>query len=515
MVRVASRQFVGLLCLVFLVSCSALPKSNQETESIEPDLSSSQQFLASDLFADSHIPDGSGPITGKGIEPVDSLFFGPLVPELTGLSIETARVTNDPATMPAGNSHIGPGEIQYDVPIIMNDKVKAYIEYFNTEIRDRFQVWLERSGRYLPFMRRTFREHGIPEDLVYVALIESGFNPRAYSRARAVGPWQFMKATGRLYKLRINTWVDERRDPVKSTRAAARHLRDLHEHFGTWPLAMAAYNAGTGKISRALAKAKTDNYWDLLSTRHIRRETKGYVPKFMAATVIAKDPVRFGYDLDYHEPVPYDTVTVKGSSDLRVIAKAAGISYKTLKALNPELRTILTPVYLKKYPLRLPSGKKQSFLEAYAKIPDSKKAIGTRYKVRRNDTLSEIAARFGTTVSMLRGINNIPRRHLLQIGRTLYIPKHTRKPKSRQNRVVKKQLPKSTQLGAFRSALGPSGLGSANGKVIYLVKPGDTLWDISQSFDVSIRDIKRYNGLRRNTIQPGDHLILGVISKDL
>jgi membrane-bound lytic murein transglycosylase D len=437
---------------------------------------------------------------------------------------------------PANDSPDGPSnetateaeleEATYDVPIVRNESVEDYIEYFQTEIRDKFTLWLERSGRYIPLMRQVFKEHGLPEDLVFVALIESGFNPYAYSRSRAVGPWQFIKGTGRLYGLRIDNWIDERRDPIKSTYAAARYFNDLYDRFGSWPLAMAGYNAGERKIERALVRAKADDFWDLRSTRYIRRETKGYVPKFMAATIIAKNPEKYGFTLDYHEPLKYDTVSVPGSADLRVMAQAAGISYEDLKELNPELRTELTPPYMEQYPLRLPVGTHQTFSDAYAQIPDEQKIIGTRYTIRKNDTLGKIAKRFGTSVSLLREVNHVAPGQRLQQGDLLFIPKIRlvpSEPRSRQVTAANRHRLKTRTASkkppiemASLEKQGPASSNDEGGKIMYRVKDGDTLWDISKSFNVSIHDLKRFNGLgKRSMIRPGDQLVLGFQSKDL
>lgn len=409
----------------------------------------------------------------------------------TGLKNEMAwEPDQDLQTDPALEGEPEKRHLDYDVPIVINESVESYLTYFSTKIHVRFDVWLERSGRYLPMMRKIFKDEGLPQDLVYISLIESGFNPYAYSRARAVGAWQFIRSTGRMYGLKVNSWVDERRDPEKATRAAARHLKDLYNSLGSWPLAMAAYNAGEGKITRALRLSKSKTYWEIRNTRYIRKETKGYVPKYMAATIIAKNPDRYGFTLNYQEAMAYDLVTVQGSADLRVMAKAAGISFKELKNLNPELRTVLTPVYKKSYALKLPIGKAESFTIAYAKIPDHKKVIGSRYKIRKGDTLSEVAQKFGTSVTLLREVNRLPRRHLLQIGKTLFIPKLP--SSSRRSTISKKDA-------------------VTNGKhLVYSVKRGDTLWDISRVFKISIKDIKKFNGMRRNTIRPGEKLILGL-----
>ena len=256
-------------------------------------------------------------------------------------------------------------ETTYDVPIIINKSVEGHIEYFQAVVmKDRFALWLSRSQRYLPIMREIFKQRGLPEDLVFVALIESGFNPYAYSRSRATGPWQFIKGTAKKYGLKIDNWVDERRDPIKSTGAAASYLKDLYQLFGSWPLALASYNAGEGRIQRALVKTKGEDFWDLNNSRYLKRETRDYVPKFMAATIIAKNPLRYGFSLEYDKPLQYDESTVEGSVDLHVIAEAAGISLADLKALNPELKREITPPTSPEYLIKLPKRNQRDFLEA-------------------------------------------------------------------------------------------------------------------------------------------------------
>ena len=458
----------------------------------------------------------------------------------SSISIESGSISLDPDSALAQESvdlpteivlDLSEGDSEDDAPaggsefqIVRNESVEGYIEFFNTSMRDRFKLWLERSGRYIPLMQAIFKEYGLPEDLVFVALIESGFNPYAYSRAKAVGPWQFIKSTGKIYRLRIDSWVDERRDPIKSTHAAARYLKNLHARFGSWPLAMAGYNAGEGKIERAIAKTKSSDFWDLRNSRTIRPETKGYVPKFMAATIIAKNPERYGFTLDYHEPLQFETVTIPGSSNLRVVAEAAGIAYDDLKLLNPELKTELTPPYANEYALRLPSGTADSFMEAYSKIPDERKTIGTRYVIRRNDTLSAIAARFGTTIPLLREINKIQPKQMLRVGQTIFIPKLNAKRDDSIRKVASASSPKVRAAAAKRSPIQMTALESQSTalsahegeKILYQVKDGDTLWDISRSFNISLTDLKRFNGLgKRSIIRPGDQLVLGYQSKDL
>jgi membrane-bound lytic murein transglycosylase D len=218
-------------------------------------------------------------------------------------------------------------EPDFDIPIVINDKVEQFIQCFQTTLREKFVTWLARSGKYIPFMKRLLKEQGLPEDLVYMALIESGFDPYAYSRSKAVGPWQFIYLTGKRYGLKVNWWVDERRDPEKSTVAAAKYLKDLYETFACWYLAAAGYNAGEYKIIKAIKRYRTEDFWKLTKERYLRRETKDYVPLMIAAALIAKDPEKYGFaDVEYQEPLRYQKVKVPELTDLSHIAKACEAS---------------------------------------------------------------------------------------------------------------------------------------------------------------------------------------------
>ena len=272
-------------------------------------------------------------------------------------------------------------EKPYQIPMVLNDSVENHLEYFKTKGRDVFQKWLDRSTRYIPVMQEIFREKNLPEDLVYVAMIESGFNPYAISWARAVGPWQFMPHTGKLYGLKIDWWVDERKDPIKATHAAAEHFKDLHNLFGSWPLALASYNAGAGKVQRAVLRTRSEDFWDLKDSRYIRRETKNYIPKFMAATIIAKNPEAYGFTVQPAGPYVYDEVVITESTDLRLIARCAGTTYETVKELNPELKRWVTPPDTTHYILRLPSGTKTAFTANYQNLPADQKIRWERHLV--------------------------------------------------------------------------------------------------------------------------------------
>ncbi|MCL5276637.1 MAG: transglycosylase SLT domain-containing protein [Deltaproteobacteria bacterium] len=231
-----------------------------------------------------------------------------------------------------------------DIPMVMNEKVQYFIRYFADIQHDIFAKWLERSEQYIPQMKTILKANGLPEDLVYMALIESGFNTHAISRRSACGPWQFIRSTARLYDLKVNWWVDERRNPEKSTLAAARYLKNLYDTFGSWYLAEAAYNAGPLKVMWAMQKQKTDNFWKLADDRYLKKETRDYVPKLIAAAMIAKDPAVYGFtDLTYEKQVQDDRVVLSHQIDLHVAAKLAGTTYSTIKELNPELLRWATP----------------------------------------------------------------------------------------------------------------------------------------------------------------------------
>lgn len=312
--------------------------------------------------------------------------------------------------------------IDLDVPIVRTAKVQQHVQFFSFRIRDRFEQWLNRLERHRTMVQSIFSEFNLPLDLIFLSLVESGFNTNAVSRAKAVGPWQFIKPTAKSYGLRVDNWIDERRDPVKSTVAAAQYLRDLYHLFGSWPLAMAAYNAGERKVGRALTRVQDADYWDLTDTKLLKRETKEYVPRFLAATLIAKHPDRFGLTVTPQAPIEYEEVALTHSIHLRAAAKAAGVSYEELKALNPELKKDLTPPD-PIYHLKVPVGSKAALLDNLAAYPDWKRIQAVRYQVRRGDTLPHLAARHGVTSEAILEASALDKSYRLQPGDWLLIPK--------------------------------------------------------------------------------------------
>ncbi len=311
---------------------------------------------------------------------------------------------------------------RYDSDPMVTKAVDRNISLFAERIKEKFSLWLSRSGRYLEMMKEILKAKNIPEDIAFLPLIESGFNPSAYSVARAVGPWQFIAGTARRYGLKIDWWRDERKDPVKSTEAAANYLKDLYEMFGSWNLAMAAYNAGEGKILNALRKTKSDDYWALLNTRYIRSETKEYVPRFMAARLIAISPDDYGFeDLKYHSPLEYDEVFLTEPVDLDVAAGCAETTLDTIRELNPELRRWSTPPGVSPYILRVPYGRKESFTERCSKIPEEDRFSISFYTARKGDTIKKISKKTGIPISVILELND-DKGLTLKTGEKIYIP---------------------------------------------------------------------------------------------
>lgn len=386
------------------------------------------------------------------------------------------------------------GELpELDMLYTRNAKVEQWMAYFQGRGRKWFRIWLERSGRYIPFMRKVLREHGLPEDLVYLAMIESGFSPRAYSRARAVGYWQFMRSTGRSYGLDVNFWVDERRDPERASIAAARHLKDLYDRFQDWKLATAAYNAGAGKISRAIRRYKTEDFWEIAKRRYLARETKNYVPKLIAAALIAREPEKYGFrGIEYKDPLEYDKVVLKRPVNLKILAKRTNVKLETLLNLNPELNHPVTPPYEEDYELRVPARSSQKFMTAYKSLGPEDFFKYANHRVRRGETISQIARYYGVPQREIFRMNKIRSARSLQIGQNLILPIPDGVDYKRPKRSI---APRRRPV--YRTAQKTG---------IHNVRGGDTLWQISRAYGVSIEAIKKANGMRRSHLYRGEKL---------
>lgn len=383
-------------------------------------------------------------------------------------------------------SHLG------DIPIEVNQSVLKWIDYFQNRGRKHMVRYLERSSRYVPYMKSKLREGGVPEELVYIALIESGFNSKAHSRASAVGYWQFIRGTGKRYGLKINSYIDERRDFVRSTEAASLYFKALYNLFGNWYLAMASYNAGENRIKNAVMRNYTRDFWELAQKRQLPKETINYVPKYLAATLIATNPVQYGFtDIDYKPALNFGRVELNHGISLSRLAKAIRVDHAELKKLNPAIKRDYIPYYSNgksfvNVPTEAIALASQVMDQVKAKTPRVIVDATEGYRVRRGDNLTTIAKRFGTTVSQLRRINNLGRRSMIRVGQRLNVPE--------------KDLPSSR---SYR----PRNPVNVSEDGYHIVRSGENLSIIARKYGLSVSELKRINNIgRRSLIRVGQRL---------
>jgi len=365
------------------------------------------------------------------------------------------------------------------MPLELNRSVKRILDYYQYDIHDRFQQYLDRFEKYKNLVHRVFKEVGLPTELGYLSLVESGFNPRALSRARASGPWQFMKPTGITYGLNVTWYVDERRDPVKSTVAAAHHLRDLFDQYQSWPLALAAYNAGGPKVSRAIRKSGSRDFWKIRETEYLMQETKDYVPSFIAAVLIASNPTRYGFKVNTTPPYTYEEVLVHKRAHLKAVADTTGISFGKLKELNPELLQNIVPIIEVGYSLKVPLDKGILVREHHDQIQKWTKAppeSATWYHVRFGETLHDVAKKLGLSVQELRRLNRLKEDDLI---------------------FWKDRLRLRTD---DDSAPIPLEVEPAPPPTWYDVRFGETLHDVAKKLNLSVQTLRRLNNLKEDDL---------------
>lgn len=367
------------------------------------------------------------------------------------------------------------------IPTELNANVDKWIAYFQGRGRPHMERYLLRSTRYEPLMKKVLRDNKLPEDLFYIALIESGFSSEAFSHASAVGYWQFIRGTGKRYKLKINQLIDERRDPVLSTQAAAEYFKDLYGIFNSWYLAMASYNVGEGRVIKATRKYKTNDFWTLSKIRRaLPRETDDYIPKFIAAKLIAKNPDKYGFEgIDYMPPIEFDHVSLNQPVNLRLMAEKMNINYEDFKALNPKYKGEIAPVENdSSLGLRIPPGSYEVAMNAAKEsVTDKIEYVADKdeiqpYKVRRGDNFATIARKFRTSVAYLRDINDFPRKKKLRAGQKIFVPDRT---------PLKEKRPE---------------LVASSGR-IYIVQPGDSLASIAEKYKVKVADLRKVNNISR------------------
>ncbi len=392
-----------------------------------------------------------------------------------------------------------------DVPLIQNQHVNRHLMYYTLRRPDVMERWLERSEYYFPMMREIFEEEGVPTELIHLSMIESGLVPTARSWAAAVGLWQFIRATGAVYGLEVNWWVDERRDPLKSTRAAARHLRDLYEIWDDWHLALANYNLSPRGLRRAInAAGGVEDYW--VAYPYLPRETRGYVPGFIAATMIAMNPEEFGFERPNNGRVfKFDVVDVDGLMPLEDLADAAGITIDELRSYNPELLRWATPPG-DSYPLKIPVGIKDDFLAAYQEIPKENRAQEVAmHTVSRGETLGFIAQRYGTSVRALYDSNE-GLTSTIHPGQRIVVPVAASSAEQIAADRPSNQPTRSSSPSQQRTqAQAPANTTA----VTYTVRSGDTIGHIAEWYDVRAWQIRSWNGIG-NTIRVGQRLTIHV-----
>ena len=363
--------------------------------------------------------------------------------------------------------------VDHDVPLTVNDPVLAYVNYFKTPRGSAIvETGLRREGRYRDMVRRVLKEEGMPQDLIYLAQAESAFQPQAVSKAGARGMWQFMSFAGRKYGLQKTWWVDERQDPEKATRAAARDLRDLYAQFGDWYLAMAAYNSGAGAVQHAIERTGYADFWELYHRNVLPKETQNYVPIILALDLISKDPARYGIDFDPEPGLKADTVKPGKAIDLRLVAETIDTDLESLRSLNPELLRLVTPPD-PEFVLRLPEGTAERFFAEIAAIPPEKWVSWRRHKVEQGETLYSIAKQYRVSSAEVADANELAVGAALDEGQKLIIP------------------------AAARSE-------ASTGKLIrYRVRRTDTIATIADEFDVTPAELRKWNHLR------ADHVVRG------
>lgn len=369
-----------------------------------------------------------------------------------------------------------------DLPLMMTDQVASYINYFSTRGRSSLEAATIRKGRYEPMIRSIFKQEGVPQDLIYLAEAESGFLPLALSRVGARGMWQFMASRSVDYGLARNWWVDERQDPEKSTRAAARHLKDLYAQFGDWYLAMAAYNSGPGNVQQAVQRTGYADFWELYKRNVLPAETKNYVPIILAYTIIAKNPGQYGLDqLKPDPPLQYDDVKVDYPVDLRLVAECVDSTVEQIQSLNPALLRMTTPKE-GSYNLKLPVGTTEKFQTSIAAIPRENRVAWRYHRVKEGESLTEIARQYHTTAASIAEVNNLDEDHRLQQDAKLIIPISARR---------------AAEMEAVAYSKRPT---------IYKVRRGDTVLSIADDFGVPAEKIRRWNHLRGNALHTGQRI---------
>lgn len=432
------------------------------------------------------------------------------VPVVNSLALKKDTTDTEDSLRAAGvmaeDKHVLAQNIEV-IPLEDNSSVQSMITLFSTHalLSKYVKTWIERSGKWFPMVKRIAKEENMPEDIIYLSMIESGVNPTIMSKAKAVGMWQFMRATGERYNLNAHPsiWLDERRDPEKSTRAAMRHMRDLFNQFGNWYSALAAYNCGAGCVQRAINKSRKDDpdYWDI--RQYLPSETQLYVPKFIAAAKIYKNPAAYGFnpsEFKYHTEFTYDTFKITEPINLNALAKCASIKLEELQAYNPELLRTCTPPDVDEYIVKIPVGCKEKFTQNFVALTQEEKQPWLNHKVESGETVRSIARLYGVSAQTLADVNDISSfKKKIKAGTELRIPLERYEIKSRDIAAATAPAPKTKAAPDYlkrnkeRTAIAATQTDTEPEYVTHEVQTGETLYSIAQRHGMTVEDLKDLN----------------------
>lgn len=490
------KAWMPLLMLALVSACSTSQnKSNKLAGGYKPSVAEEAEYYrVQENLIEMDLPNCKGCIIGSAH---DGTFTAPLkIYELDGAD------------------HLDLRNKKFDIPVVWNKQVEGWVKFFTGRGRQHFQNYTQRSGRYAPVLSKILADRGLPRDLIYLAMAESGFMNHARSWARAVGPWQFMPYTGKRYGLSIDYYVDERRDPIKASIAASDYLKDLYNLFGHWELAAAGYNAGEGKMARAIRMYRTNDFWKLTKGRYLKPETKNYVPKIMALAIIGKNLDKFGFhEVQFEKALDYEEIMVKGNTDLYEVAEILQIDFEEVKRYNPEVIRWQVPPTVDVYSLRIPVGAKELWDNFDAKdqvVADSFKTYVTNKKM----TLQQVSRKFKVPTDVLNDLNPdlgstlaerteviLPFREDHSLQASMYADLYEKSPRrTRQKNNYSRSISSYMKQGKL----------VRNPTVYYTVRKGDTLWHVAKKTGVPMGTIIRTNAhiIKKRMILPGDRLAI-------
>lgn len=493
-----SKALLPLSMVLLLSACSSFKKSSYNSSYNPTVAEQAEYYRVQEQLIEKDLPNCKGCIHGSAHE---MTFTAPL---------NTYEIETDAA------AELGLVNTKFDIPVTWNKQVAMWVKFFTGKGRRHFVNYTQRAGRYAPVLSKIMADNGLPRDLIYLAMAESGFQNHARSWAKAVGPWQFMPYTGKKFGLNIDWYVDERRDPLKATIAAANYLKTLHNLFGSWELAAAGYNAGEGKISRAIRMYHTKDFWKLTKGRYLRPETKNYVPKIMALAIIGKNLNVFGFhEIEFEKALDYEEIMVKGNADLYEVAEVLELDFDEVKRYNPEIVRWQIPPYLETYPLRVPVGAK----EAWDSYQEKDSVVASSYKTyipNSKSTLQHVSRKFKVPMDVLESLNPDIDENNISPRTVVYLPFREDHSLTSSMYADIYEKGKSRRGGKGRSYDRMIASSINRGKVIknpsvyYTVKKGDTLWKVAQRTGVPMSTIIRTNShiTRKRMILPGDKLAI-------